>query len=210
MAKQRQEERRNQILWAAMTCVAEAGIEGATLKAIARRAGVSTGTIAYYFRDKNDVMEQALAFGHHLLGERMSLLTGPAPGLSRIEAVFQVNIVEKYPDVPPLSFWLEYWAHSSRDGELRSFREGRMARFRRNLAASVQAAIDAGDLREDLDPLFVADLLAALEDGLQLKVAIDSSNVSPERAMQVYRRLIDLLRPPSESLALREKAAALA
>jgi AcrR family transcriptional regulator len=196
MAKRKEEERRRQILWAAIACVAEAGIEGATVKTIARRAGVSTGAIAYYFRDKNDLMEQALAFGHQMLGERMALFTGPEPGLARLDAVFQVNLLEKYPDVPPLSFWLEYWAHSSRDDELRAFREARMARFRQNLAQSVQAAVDAGELRADLDPLFVADLLAALEDGLQLKVAIDSTNVSPDRAMAVYRCLIELLKPP--------------
>lgn len=112
-----------------------------------------------------------------------------------------MNLLERYPNVPPLSFWLEYWAHSARDIELREFREARMARFRQNLANSVQAAMDAGQLRKDLDPLFVADLLAALEDGLQLKVAIDSANVSPERAMAVYRGVIQLLAASQEPAA---------
>jgi betaine-aldehyde dehydrogenase len=204
MVKRKEEERRTQILWAAIASVAEAGIEGATMKAIALRAGVSTGTIAYYFRDKNDVMEQALAFGHQVLGERMATLVGPEPGLARLEAVFHVNLLERYPNVPPLSFWLEYWAHSARDIELREFREARMARFRQNLANSVQAAMDAGQLRKDLDPLFVADLLAALEDGLQLKVAIDAANVSPERAMAVYRGVIQLLAASQEPAASRD------
>jgi AcrR family transcriptional regulator len=195
MVKRKEEERRGQILWAAIACVSEFGIEGATMKAIAQRAGVSTGTIAYYFRDKNDVMEQALAFGHQLLGERRAAIAGSDPGLDRLRSVFQVNLMESYPDVPPLSFWLEYWAHSSREPELREFRQARMARFHQNLAISVQAAMDAGQLRKDLDPLFVADLLAALEDGLQLKVAIDSTNVSPERAMSVFEGLMQILGP---------------
>ncbi len=200
MVKRKEEERRTQILWAAIACVSEAGIEGATMKAIATRAGVSTGTIVYYFRDKNDVIEQALAFGHSLLGERMGELAAAEPGLARIEAIFRVNLLEGYPDVPPFSFWLEYWAHSSRDSELRAFRQARMARFRQNLANSVQAAMDAGKLRDDLDPLLLADLLAALEDGLQLKVAIDSTNVSPERAMAVFQGLMALLAPPAKPL----------
>ncbi|HXH23439.1 MAG TPA: TetR/AcrR family transcriptional regulator [Dehalococcoidia bacterium] len=199
--KQREEERRAQILWAAIQCVAELGIEGATMKKIAERAGVSTGMITYYFRSKNDLMKNALAFGHSMVGERSRRLREGNRSREFLPTLFEVSLVDDAPSVPPLSFWIEYWAHASRDSELKDFRAERIARFRQTIAEAVKGGIQAGRYRESLDPLLAADLLQAVLDGLQLKVALDSATVSRSRAMKVVRFLLHLMAvesPPEE------------
>jgi len=53
--------RRNQILDAATEVFAEKGFHGATIKEIARRAGIADGTIYIYFKNKPDLILGILA-----------------------------------------------------------------------------------------------------------------------------------------------------
>jgi AcrR family transcriptional regulator len=206
MRKKKQEERRAQILWATIELVAEAGIEGSTMKAIAERAGVSTGMITYYFEDKDDLITSALAFGHQMVGDRTRALRSPEQGQDHLPALFSASLLEDAPDVPPLSFWIEYWAHASRTKELRDFRANRISRFRENIATTIREGVSSGRLRADLDALLTTDLLQALLDGLQLKVALDSATISPSRAMQVVGLMLELIE--SETSAQRQAAGA--
>jgi AcrR family transcriptional regulator len=202
--RRKEEERRSQILWATIECVAEMGIEGSTMKSIAQRAGVSTGLLTYYFRDKNDLMKSALAFGHQMVGERTRSLRDASGDQEGLRPIFKAGLVEKPPRVPPLSFWIEYWAHSTRDPELMEFRAERIARFRQNWAARVRSGIEGGEFRSDIDPLLAADMLQALLDGLQLKVALDARTVSAQRAMRAFQLAIELMHAPGVPLAVEE------
>lgn len=202
MQKKRQEERRSLILWATIEEVAESGIEGATIKKIAERIGVSSGLIAYYFSDKNDLMKNALAFGHKMIGQRSRKIR--AEGGDRLSAVYQVGLADQSPDVPPLSFWLEYWAHATRDDELKGFRASRMAAWRQSLSGTIKELIDSGDLLPWLDPELTAELLQALLDGLQLKLALDSESISAGRALQAFELLRTLLKGQQVSSAVAQ------
>jgi len=48
------------ILIAALDCIRESGLEGATVRAIASRAGVNLAAVSYYYRSKDRVIEEAL------------------------------------------------------------------------------------------------------------------------------------------------------
>ncbi|MDA2811340.1 helix-turn-helix domain containing protein [Nocardiopsis sp. RSe5-2] len=52
-----EEQRRKQIMEAAVQEVVERGYEGASLTRIAKRAGVAKGLVWHYFTDKDDLME---------------------------------------------------------------------------------------------------------------------------------------------------------
>src|SRR5258706_16443954 len=56
----REVARRAQVLQAARTCIVALGYERVTMRDIAETAGVSTGTVVHYFRDKESVLEAAL------------------------------------------------------------------------------------------------------------------------------------------------------
>ncbi len=53
--------RRRDLIEATLDCVAENGIEGATVRAIALRAGVSAGLIRHYFPGKAELLQAAYA-----------------------------------------------------------------------------------------------------------------------------------------------------
>ncbi len=52
--------RRRQLIDATLEAINEVGMQDATIAQIARRAGVSTGIISHYFRDKNGLLEATM------------------------------------------------------------------------------------------------------------------------------------------------------
>ena len=52
-------ERREELIAATLDCIAEAGIEGATVRQIAARAGVTPGLIRHYFMTKDQMLQAA-------------------------------------------------------------------------------------------------------------------------------------------------------
>jgi TetR/AcrR family transcriptional regulator, transcriptional repressor of bet genes len=56
-----EERRRHDLIEATLDCVAERGLEGATVRAIALRAGVTAGLIRHYFPGKQELLQAAYA-----------------------------------------------------------------------------------------------------------------------------------------------------
>jgi AcrR family transcriptional regulator len=54
------------IIFAALDCIIESGLEGATVRAIAAKAGLNAAAVNYYYRTKDRLVETALrsAWGH--------------------------------------------------------------------------------------------------------------------------------------------------
>ena len=64
------EARREELVEATWRVIARAGMVGATMREIAREAGVSTGILAHYFTDKEDLLGFALRLSHRRIYER--------------------------------------------------------------------------------------------------------------------------------------------
>lgn len=64
------DERRATIAAAAAMVIADDGEEGATMKAIASRAGVTTGAVTHYFADKDQIILAALLHADEALRAR--------------------------------------------------------------------------------------------------------------------------------------------
>lgn len=79
-ARQRlsEEERRAQILRAAIQVVARHGFEAASASLIAEHAGVSKGLIWHYFADKTDLMKQAVAQTVRVIRDEVAASAAPS------------------------------------------------------------------------------------------------------------------------------------
>jgi len=156
------EERRRRILAAARACFGEAGFAGATVGAIARRAGVSNGLLYQFFRSKEHLFEVVL--GEALHDWRRAMVPRDAAHESASEALEgmfrrSVEFCRRHPLLPAL---------------LRGDQELQLSRIRaagrdrvqphRDLVASLlQRGIEAGEFKPDLAVPAVADLICQLQ-----------------------------------------------
>src|SRR6266540_4912945 len=145
-----EERRKRQILPAVIAVVAEEGFDGATMRKIADRAGVSTGMLTYYYKNKRDLIMDMLRDAYERSVHNIDAAIGEQVGPERVEAAFEQMLAGSRLQVFPMSFWLAYWAEAARDEELSRF--SLKAPTRDVFHRSIEAGINQGDLRLDLDP----------------------------------------------------------
>lgn len=78
--------RREQIMAACMTVLAEQGYPNASLQRVADQAGISKGLISYYFENRDALMRETLFSGYERLGQEVMSqvdLTSPPPTVLR-------------------------------------------------------------------------------------------------------------------------------
>ena len=74
--KETREKKVERILSATVLVLSKKGYENATIKEIAREANVNWGLLHYYFKDKEDLVVQALEFGSNaILGSTLQLFS---------------------------------------------------------------------------------------------------------------------------------------
>ena len=70
-------ERREQLIEAAARVIARSGYDAATVRDVAREAGVSTGVIAYYFEGKDDLFAHVLRTASRAFRARLERARAP-------------------------------------------------------------------------------------------------------------------------------------
>jgi AcrR family transcriptional regulator len=183
--------RRRHILRVVATVVAEEGFTGATMRKIAERAGVSTGMLTYYYKNKREILTDMMADIYGRLIASLSDLLDDHQGPERIEAAFEFMLAGSRKGSFPMSFWLAYFAEALRDEEIRARAINGTNDLRRVFKSALQAGINDGELREDLDPEAGADVLMCLWQGLRVEVGL--YDISEDRAIRAIRQVLALM-----------------
>ena len=183
-------ERRDQVLRAMAACVVEEGIQGASLRKVAKRANATTGMITHYYRSKDELINEAQRAVGRQLTELMEK-SGAKIGLDRLEAAFQLRFMEQQDvEVPPWSFFIEYWAGANRSEELRRNHVDAARRNRNRIEEDIRHEIERGGIRPDVDPELMADVIQVVYFGLGLLATLDPEGLPPERVLTIFRAAI--------------------
>ena len=121
--------RRRQLIDATLDAINEVGMHDATIAQIARRAGVSTGIISHYFKDKNGLLEATMRditsqLRDAVLNRLHALPDGSAS--QRLQAIVGGNFDETQISSAAMKAWLAFWASSMHQPML--YRYSRSAR----------------------------------------------------------------------------------
>ena len=160
------EERRTQILEAAMQVFAERGFHQARMDDIAERSGLSKGALYLYYKSKDAIIAALMRslFTLELRGTR-ALLDAPDPVAERLIVITRMFTSELERMSFALPVLLEFYAVAARQRAVRQFLAEMFAEYHDLLRAFVQQGIDRGELRP-ADPGDVAVTLTALYEGL--------------------------------------------
>src|ERR1700712_3942800 len=100
------EERRSEVLEATWRVIRTKGLEAATIREIAREAGVSNGVLAHYFTDKDDILVQAHRLAFSRVFERATAARTDHSGIEVVRTMLyealpldEVRTVEAIVDV---------------------------------------------------------------------------------------------------------------
>ncbi|MDN2583537.1 TetR family transcriptional regulator C-terminal domain-containing protein [Aquibium sp. ELW1220] len=167
-----EERRRQDLIEATLDCVAENGIEGATVRAIALRAGVTAGLIRHYFPAKEDLLQAAYAtIVERMTAQALASLdgTGKTPA-ARLGAFVAANLTAPIVDARVFSLWAGFIGRAHADPALSAVHRDGYIGFRDRLEhliaetfASAGRTADAGRLRRH------AIAVNAIIDGLWIE-----------------------------------------
>jgi AcrR family transcriptional regulator len=175
---------------ATMECVAEVGVEKTTVWMVAERAGVSTGMVLYYYRNKKDLINSAVAWASRHFAERLLSVTEGAYGPERLKESMKIFLHDPA-GVIPQNFLIQYRMAALNDQEIRQRSLRQYEGSRENLARSVQAAQQGGQIRPDVPAYALADLIYTLANGLAAEMAAHPQIMSLDRALEVAQLALD-------------------
>ncbi|MFB9520998.1 MULTISPECIES: TetR/AcrR family transcriptional regulator [Streptomyces] len=187
MARARSEERRAEILRAALEVIAERGYRGASLASVAERVGLTQQGLLHYFPTKEALLVAVLE-------ERDQWDTGGA-GLS--PAAWRLDLLASLVDYNAMrpgvvqTFSALLGESVTDEHPAKDFFTQRYALVREGVAGALRA--EYGErLPGGLTPEQAAPLLVAVMDGLQYQWLLDPGSVDMPGA---FRDFLSLLRP---------------
>lgn len=162
----------------AMKHVAERGYARATLKDIAADAGISSGTVFYYFPSKADLVASAYTeIVEPVIPVLRAAASREGPFVDAITALLETIIALVKSNPYLASFVAAIGVAGEDDPDLRKIFDRAIAVQHQLVADVVEFGRERGQLRTDIEPLAIADALFAMIRGLSDL----SATVSTER-----------------------------
>ena len=159
---------REAVVRAAWRTIAQHGVAGTTVRRIAKEAGVSTGFISHYFRDKKEVLAAALILSNAQSQRRILACADGLRGLAALRAVIETVLPLDEERRLEWLIWVTFWGSAGTGTTLtKAWRDGRDG-WRSTLVRLLQEARADGEVRPELDIEHEADRLVVLIVGLGL------------------------------------------
>ena len=204
-ATENNEARRIEMLRAAAELICERGFGDTRIADVAKRAGVSSALVIYYFGTRDRLLVDALRHSEESFYEAAEKMLAEVTSLrERLSLLIKWTCVPQADNEIPGAWglWFDLWAQAFRHDEVKAGRVELDARWRRMI-------VDADQVRRrrrtnstsTVDARMFALEFGALLDGLSIQVALEDpevdSDVAYDIAMRFAERELDL--PPARS-----------
>lgn len=186
-----QDDRRQQMLRAALEVLAERGFPETRIADVAARAAVSPALVIYYFKTKDRLLTEAIRYAEDAWYEqgarRMADIDSAA---GRLEEMVAMSCLPQRDDEVGDSWaiWLDLWSTAVRHPQVRKVREEFDERWRETIRQIVRAGQASGEFESvNVDDFAVG--FSALLDGFAIQIALDDPVVDARRCFKLSMRL---------------------
>jgi AcrR family transcriptional regulator len=184
------DQRREQMLRAALDVIVERGFAETRIADVAERAGTSPALVIYYFKTKDQLLTEAIRYSEdswYAEGQRRMAAIDAAAG--KLEEIIAMSCLPEAEPEPAGSWvlWLDFWAQAARHPEVASVRQKADERWRETIQSIVLAGQAAGEFHAVSAQDFTV-CLSALLDGLAIQIALVDPVVDARRAFELSMR----------------------
>ncbi|MGR3760092.1 choline-binding transcriptional repressor BetI [Roseobacteraceae bacterium NS-SX3] len=186
--------RRSELRQAAFAVMQREGASATTLEKVAKEAGASKSIVLHYFRNKQELFEEAMREGNaNLRLAVVKRLNTAASPFQRIWAVVEANLSEEFFSPPNGNAWLSLCAEAPKAPRLARLQTIIHARMHSNLLSGLRPLVPEAEAQK------IAVTLSALIDGFWVRLALGDKSLTSRMALQLaYGHLAAVL--PSTSL----------
>jgi AcrR family transcriptional regulator len=211
-ATENNEARRIEMLRAAAELICERGFGDTRIADVAKRAGVSSALVIYYFGTRDRLLVDALRFSEESFYEAAEKMLAEVTSLrERVSLLIKWTCVPEADNEIPGAWglWFDLWAQAFRHDEVRAGRVELDARWRRMIVDAIKSAEASDELDVEVDARLFALEFSALLDGLSIQVALDDPEVDSDLAYKLAMRFAEreLNLPPVKTPSAAKKPA---
>jgi AcrR family transcriptional regulator len=184
------DQRREQMLRAALAVIEERGYAETRIADVAVQAGTSPALVIYYFKTKDQLLTEAIRFAEdtwYAAGVARMAAIGTAAG--RLEELVAMSCLPEADAEPRTSWvlWLDLWAQAVRHPEVATVRQKFDERWRDTICSLVADGQEAGEFGA-VSPDDFAVAMSALLDGLAVQIALGDPTVTAVLAFELSMR----------------------
>ncbi|MAG75533.1 MAG: transcriptional regulator BetI [Colwelliaceae bacterium] len=183
--------RRQQLIDATLSSVAELGLKATTINSISKRANLSSGIISHYFGCKNGLIEASVRYLlSSLKTELLSNVEDSASPQQRLMLIVEANFSVVQKNAHVTKTWLSFWAESMHDEQLHRLQSVNAKRLYTNLLYSFKA------LMPKHKAIQAANYSAAMIDGLWLRAVLSKADEFEfSKAEELAKQYVNSLLP---------------
>ena len=167
------EMRKLDVAEAAARVVAERGIENATIRAIAERAGLSTGALAHYFDGKDELMVHALRWATERMSDRLLERLAGLRTLDELSAAVRAVLPLEEQGAVVWRVQISFWAYGVGRPDLVSLHRREMGGWLARVVEAVGRIQRAGIVRSDLAAEHITAALISMVMGMGVQLLFD-------------------------------------
>jgi AcrR family transcriptional regulator len=185
------EARREELVEATWRVIARAGMVGATMREIAREAGVSTGILAHYFADKEDLFGHALRLSHRRVYERIHARTRGLVGLAALRVIMLEALPLDQERLLEAQIEMHFLSLAVGNESLRELQNREFERFWDELHHRASEAQTLGEISTTVDADWITHQLIILVEGISLEAVLYPARVHPDRQCEILEHFLE-------------------
>jgi len=176
---------RDRVLHSALDLITEVGIDRVRLAEIARRAGMSSGQVMYYFTSKEHILLETLAWQEHRdTAYRRAVMPQVTGAWRRLERYVDLYLPSGPAD-PAWILWTEAWARAPHDAAVAGFLDELMRPWEKDLAELLESGLREGTFGLRVPPDEFALCFDAMLDGLAIVYLNQKPGLPRERLVEL-------------------------
>lgn len=187
--------RREELVLAAWRVIAAKGIDEVTIRDIARESGYSSGVLAHYFKNKDDLLAHALQLSHTRIRKRYDAEVEETSGAAdALRAILIDNLpIDEQRDLET-RIEMSFWARALRNEELHEIQQKESETLRSLLRELIEQAQKDKSISKKHDREEILELLGAVIDGISLHALLYPDRLPPKRQVAVMEFALQLLK----------------
>jgi AcrR family transcriptional regulator len=185
------EERRQEFAAAALRVAIKHGVDGLTIRAVARESGASTGALAHYFKTKDDLLVAVQRLAGEASVARIQSCFERFEGRALIEEVVLTVLPLDEPRRGEWRLWLAYFARAAAEVELARVQRDYYSSWRTDLRRAYRFASGPGREISRAELERGTDAAMALIQGLGVLGMFEPAGISAARQKQLVRAHFD-------------------
>lgn len=173
------QERRDQILTAALRVFSKKGFSKSTISDIALAAGMGKGTVYEYFATKEEIIQHSFGFFmRHLELDLETVLSARLSSMEKLTAIFdRFAMLMNDHTAELIDLMFDYWSEGIKNKTSKGVLYSEMVifydRYRSLFADIIGAGMTEGIFRQDIKAASAAALIVGALDGIMVQWILD-------------------------------------